>query len=74
MTALKITIILLITIMVIAFIRAAGDSFHIASVLPFRDGDVDLYDWAGLAMAGIFLWGLYRLRRRDEDDSDQRTH
>ena len=68
MRALKITIVLLITMTAIAFIRAAGDSFHIARVLPFCDGDINLYDWAGLAMAGIFLWGLYRLSHRNEDD------
>ena len=68
MRALKITIVLLITITVIAFIRA-GDSFHIASVLPFCDGEpVNIYHWAGLVMAGIFLWGLYRLSRRNGDD------
>ena len=67
MRALKITIVLLITLTVIAFIRA-GDNFHIARVLPFCDGDINLYDWAGLIMAGIFLWGLYRLRRRREND------
>ena len=68
MRALKITIVLLITITLIAFIRA-GDSFHIARVLPFCDGaPVNIYHWAGLVMAAIFLWGLYRLRHRSEDD------
>ena len=68
MRAIKITIILFITVTAIAFVRA-GDSFHLAKVLPFCDGEpVNIFHGAGLVMAAIFLWGLYRMRRRDEDD------
>ena len=68
MKAIKITIILLVTFTVLAFIRRGAD-FHIAKILPFCDGEpVSLFSWAGLIMAGLFLWGLARLRRRDDDE------
>ena len=68
MRAIKITIVLLITFVVLGFIRAGAD-FHIARILPFCDGEpVGMYAWAGLVMAGIFLWGLARLRRRKDDE------
>ena len=68
MRVIKITIVIVVTIIVWKFIQA-GDSFHPARILPFCDGEpVNIYHWAGLVMAAIFLWGLYRLGRRSEDD------
>jgi len=68
MRALKITLILLITVTAMGFVLA-GDSFHPASVIPFCDGaPVNIYHWGGLTIGLVFLWGLYRLRRREDDD------
>lgn len=67
MRAIKITIVLLIAFTLLAFIRAGAD-FHIAQILPFCDGEVSNFSWAGLIMAGIFIWGLMRLYQRGDDE------
>lgn len=68
MRVIKITVVFLIAVTVLGFIRSGAD-FHIAKILPFCDGEpVSLYHWAGVIMGGIFLWGLIRLNRHDEEE------
>ena len=44
--------------------------FHLAKILPFanRHDNVDFYDWAGVIVLAIFVWGLYRLARNNNKD------
>jgi hypothetical protein len=70
MRAIKLCVIILITAVVINFLRD-DRSFHISKVLPFAGGreSISIYDWASVAALAICAWGLYRLKRnQDEDD------
>ena len=69
MQIIKICLIILITAVAVNFIKN-GETFHLAKILPFANkGDnVDLYDWAGVAVLAIFAWGLYRLHRNSNDN------
>ena len=67
------TLVILIAAALINFARG-GEGFHIAKVLPFASGETPgIYDWAGIAIVLITLWGIQRLRRnrnsstREED-------
>ncbi len=64
MKPIKLCLIILIAAVVINFFRD-GRLFHIAKSLPFAGGNerISQYDWAGVIMLVIFVWGLYRLRR-----------
>ncbi len=69
MRTIKIAVILLIGGGIYRFVTS-GQSFHIAKTLPFCSGNPvnGIYEVAGLVMIGLFLWGLYRLNRKNEDD------
>jgi hypothetical protein len=69
MRAIKLVLILLISAVVINFIRG-GRMFHIAKALPFSNAPerISLYDWAGVAVLIICAWGLYRLKRNKEEE------
>jgi hypothetical protein len=64
MKAIKLCLIIVIAAVVINFLRD-GRLFHIAKTLPFAGGPerISQYDWAGVIMLIIFLWGLHRLKR-----------
>ena len=69
MKAIKVCLVILIGAVVINFLR--GDAtFHIAKTLPCANGPerIDLYDYAGVAALAIIAWGLYRLKRKAEDE------
>ena len=69
MRLIKVCLTILTAAVVINFIRA-GEMFHLAKILPFanRHDDVDFYDWAGVVVLVIFVWGLYRLARNNKDE------
>ncbi len=69
MKLIKVILIILIAAVALNFIKT-GQQFHIAKLLPFADRDfnVDIYDYAGLAAIAIFVWGLLRLNRKDDED------
>jgi hypothetical protein len=69
MKIIQLTVIILITIAVFAFIKAK-EKFNIIKGLPFADGeDVNLYHWASLAILLLTCWGYYRLTHKDDEDS-----
>ena len=72
MKAIKICLIILISAIVINFIRS-GQTFHISKSLPFSNGSerIDMYDWACVAVLVILAWGIYRLKRNDENEEDE---
>lgn len=64
MKPIKLTLIILITIAVFAFIKAK-ERFNIIKGLPFADGeDINIYHWASLAILLLTAWGFYRLKRK----------
>ena len=69
MKAIRLCLIVLIASLVINFIRN-GRLFHIAKSLPFSNAPekISLYDWAGVVVLIIAAWGLYRLKRNNEND------
>lgn len=69
MRSIRLTLILLVAVTVFLFITN-GRIFHLSRVLPFcSGGDVNLpYEIGGLIMLGLFVWGLYRLRRNNRDE------
>jgi hypothetical protein len=68
MKAIQITLILLVTAAVIHYIQV-GYAIDIRKALPFLDGEAPnaTYHVGSLAIFLIFLWGLARLGRRDDD-------
>jgi len=71
MKAMKITLILLGTAAVIHFIKA-DNAIDIRRALPFLDGEVpNAYHIGALAIILLFLWGLARLGRHDDDRSNK---
>jgi len=71
MRIIKITLCLLIAAGVLAFVKS-GRVFHIAKVLPFCSGSPIRwpYELGGLAIIGLFIWGLARLNRNSNDDGE----
>jgi hypothetical protein len=69
MKAIKLTLIIFISALVLNFIRN-GRTFHIAKSLPFSNAPekVGIYDWACVAVLIILAWGLYRIKRNSRDD------
>jgi len=69
MKAIKLALILLISALVINFIRN-GRTFHIAKSLPFSNAPerIGIYDWACVAVLVILAWGLYRLKRNKDNE------
>ena len=72
MKAIKLCLIILISAVIINFIRS-GQTFHIAKTLPFSNGSerINMYDWACVAVLVILAWGLYRLKRNSEKEDDE---
>lgn len=70
MRTIKLTVIILITLAVFAFIRS-DEHFNIIKALPFADGDdVNIYHWASLILILLTCWGYYRLNHKDDEDSE----
>ena len=69
MKAIKLVLIIFISALVINFIRN-GRMFHIAKALPFSNSPerISIYDWACVAVLVILAWGLYRLKRKSDDE------
>ena len=67
----QVTLILLVAVILFLHINE-GRIYHIARTLPFNShGSIERsYELGGLALLGLFLWGLYRLRRNGRDDED----
>ncbi len=61
--AVKIIVVLIIALALLAFLRS-GHSFDVRSIIPFMGGaEISLYDWSGLFLSGLVVWGLLRLNR-----------
>ena len=75
MKTAKIIVVILIVGAVIGWARHGHDVGHIAKSLPFCGGHKPgVYDLGGLAMLGLCLWGLSRLRNAGKsDDSDDES-
>ena len=69
MRIIRLALILFISALVINFIRN-GRMFHIAKALPFSNApeNIDIYDWACVAVLVILVWGLYRLKHNSDDE------
>ena len=69
MRIIRLALILFISAVVINFIRN-GRMFHIAKALPFAHAPekIGIYDWGCVAVLAILAWGLYRIKRNNEDD------
>ena len=69
-----VTIIVILTFAALIWIRSDGAyDFDIRTVLPFMGGrrDIGAYDWAGIALLAISLWGLSRLLHRGQTSGDE---
>ena len=66
---LQVVAILIITFAALSWIRSDGQyDFDIRSIIPFmRGSDISLYDWGGLALILLGIWGIGRLRRGAEE-------
>lgn len=67
---IQVTVIVIVTLVVLGWLRSDGSyDFDLRSILPFLRGEVTLHDWGALALLGLGLWGLGRLRRDPEEDA-----
>jgi len=73
MKAAKIILVILVISALIGWVRGGHGPEHIAKTLPFCGGHrPGLYDLGGLAMLGLCLWGLARLRNaRQADETEE---
>jgi hypothetical protein len=68
MKAVKITLVLLTTAAILHFLKSE-EHIDIRRSLPFLDGEPpNTYHVAALAIILIFLWGLSRLGRGDDNE------
>jgi hypothetical protein len=69
MKAIKLTLIIFISALVINFIRN-GRTFHIAKSLPFSNAPekVGIYDVSCIVILLITAWGLYRINKNSKDE------
>jgi hypothetical protein len=72
MKAAKITILLIITIVLINWLRIGNFDEHLLHCLPLLGGKKPslLYDTGGIVCLLIGLWGLSRLKR-NKNESDE---
>lgn len=75
MKAAKIILVILVISALIGWVRGGHGPEHIARSLPFCGGHKPgLYDIGGLAVIGLLLWGLARLRNTGKpDESEEET-
>ena len=65
------TVIVVLALLLINWVRQSADFGHIARILPFCSGrEVGLYDFASLILIGLLVWGLLRLSRRDSSNDN----
>lgn len=70
MRAAIVICILLCSALLINWLRE-GESFPIVQTLPFLGGhDPGLYDFGGLVLLGLAVWGALRLKRLWSDRDD----
>jgi hypothetical protein len=71
MKLIQVTLIVLTAVLLFLYVNE-GRIYHIARTLPFNSrGPIERsYEVGGLALLGLFLWGLYRLRRNGRDNDD----
>ena len=67
MKTVKIILILLVTSLLILWVRG-GEGSDIRRTLPLVNEKPALYQLGGLAMVGLLLMGLYRLNRSAQTD------
>ncbi len=72
MRLLKVVIVLLLALTLILSLRTGRD-FPLPQVLPLCDGQPLSLEYAagGIAILCLLAWGLRRLPRGEEDDSDR---
>lgn len=72
MKALKFTILLIVIIVLINWIRQGNFDGHLPAVMPFLGGKEPsvLFDGGSIICIGIVIWGLLRLARNRRDDDD----
>jgi hypothetical protein len=64
MKPIIITVAVVVTLAILVWLRNDSYTFSVLKTIPFLRGpDVTLYDWGALALLGLGLWGLSRLRR-----------
>ena len=67
MKLIKLTVIIMLTLAALAFIKS-DEEFYLIKALPFADGEpVNIYHWGSLAILLITCWGYYRLTRKDDE-------
>jgi hypothetical protein len=65
MKAAKLTVLLILSIVLINWMRQANYSAPIPTVLPFLGGkEHSIFDAAGIVCIAIAIWGLLRLSRK----------
>jgi hypothetical protein len=65
---IQVLVILIISLAILAFIRGGLD-FDIRSIVPFMSGgEITLFDWGGLVLLILVVWGIFRVRRLGSKD------
>jgi hypothetical protein len=63
MKPVLVTVILLLTLALLGWLRA-DHGFDVRSIVPFLSGrEIGPFDWGGLALLVLAAWGLSRLNR-----------
>lgn len=72
MKAAAITILLILTVVLINYCRVGNFDNPLPHCLPFLGGKKPslLFDMSGIICILIGIWGLSRLRHKDDDDGD----
>ena len=70
MKAAKITVIIILCMLIICWVRGSFWTAPLPQILPFCSGEVDASEFALVAMVGLFIWGLLRLKRHGADEDD----
>lgn len=67
MRAAKLTMILLLILALMIWVRGGQDLGHLAKILPFCSGNPPgLYDFASLVLIAMCFFGLRKLKRAQE--------
>ena len=70
MKAMKITVIAVLCMLAICWVRGSSWIEPLPQILPFCSGESDAGEFALVAMLGLFVWGLFRLKHRDAEEDD----
>jgi hypothetical protein len=81
MKAAKVILVVLVVGALIGWVRQENSVGHIVRCLPFCGGHKPaIYDFGGLVLLGLVLWGLSRLKNAgkggtaDEDSASEAAH